>query len=198
MRIMHAVGDLNHLISATMSGVTCCLRFPGQLNSDLRKLAVNLVPFPRLHFFMIGFAPLTSRGSQQYRALTVPELTQQMWDAKNMMCAADPRHGRYLTASAMFRGRMSTKEVDEQMLNVQNKNSSYFVEWIPNNVKASVCDIPPKGLKMSATFIGNSTAIQARTSKHLPTQIDFVLLYLMSCSIWSVSLFLLSSFFATG
>eukprot|EP00959_Pyramimonas_sp_CCMP1952_P427006 8943343-Pyramimonas_sp.AAC.1 len=53
-----------------------------------------------------------------------------------MMCAADPRHGRYLTAAALFRGRMSTKEVDEQMLNVQNKNSSYFVEWIPNNIKA--------------------------------------------------------------
>eukprot|EP00967_Tisochrysis_lutea_P061827 scaffold79283_cov19-Tisochrysis_lutea.AAC.1 len=146
-----------------------------------------------------------------------------------MMCAADPRHGRYLTAAAQltaclfcseavtclvdhaletwqhsivvhsaralqlikmcllscqvmqppsntsaiilslllsclvqsqFRGRMSTKEVDEQMLNVQNKNSSYFVEWIPNNVKTSVCDIPPKGLKMSGTFVGNSTAIQ--------------------------------------
>merc|ERR1719183_1229651 len=59
---------------------------------------------------MVGFAPLTSRGSQQYRALTVPELTQQMFDAKNM--------------------------------------------------KASVCDIPPKGLKMAVNFIGNSTAIQ--------------------------------------
>merc|ERR1712160_130508 len=153
-------GDLNHLVSAALSGVTCCLRFPGQLNSDLRKLAVNLIPFPRLHFFMTGFAPLTSRGSQQYRALTVPELTQQMFDAKNMMCASDPRHGRYLTASALFRGRMSTKEVDEQMLNVQNKNSSYSVEWIPNNIKSSVCDIPPKGLKMAVTFLGNSTAIQ--------------------------------------
>merc|ERR1712138_186811 len=86
--------------------------------------------------------------------------TQQMFDAKNMMCAADPRHGRYLTCNALFRGRMSTKEVDEQMLNVQNKNSSYFVEWIPNNVKSSVCDIPPKGLKMASTFIGNSTAVQ--------------------------------------
>ena len=37
---------------------------------------------------------------------------------------------------------------------------SYFVEWIPNNLKVAVCDIPPRGLKMSATFIGNSTAIQ--------------------------------------
>ena len=55
---------------------------------------------------------------------------------------------------------MSTKEVDEQMLNVQNKNSSYFVEWIPNNMKCGVCDIPPKGLKMAVAFVGNSTAIQ--------------------------------------
>merc|ERR1712178_677952 len=78
-------GDLNHLVSAALSGVTCCLRFPGQLNSDLRKLAVNLVPFPRLPFCMTGFSPLTSRGSQQYRALTVPELTQQMFDAKKLM-----------------------------------------------------------------------------------------------------------------
>ena len=52
------------------------------------------------------------------------------------------------------------KEVDEQMLSVQNKNSAYFVEWIPNNVKTAVCDIPPRGMKMAATFIGNSTAIQ--------------------------------------
>ncbi|XP_042193693.1 tubulin beta chain-like isoform X9 [Callorhinchus milii] len=52
------------------------------------------------------------------------------------------------------------KEVDEQMLNVQNKNSAYFVEWIPNNVKTAVCDIPPRGLRMAATFIGNTTAIQ--------------------------------------
>merc|ERR1712065_37253 len=111
-------GDLNHLVSAAICGTTCSLRFPGQLNCDLRKLA------------------------------------------ENMMCAADPRHGRYLTCANMFRGRMSTKEVDEQMLNVVNKNSSYFVEWIPNNVKASICDIPPKGLKMAVTFVGNSTATQ--------------------------------------
>jgi len=152
--------DLNHLVSATMSGVTTSLRFPGQLNADLRKLAVNMVPFPRLHFFMPGFAPLTSRGSQSFSALTVPELTQQMFDARNMMAACDPRHGRYLTVAAMFRGQMSMKEVDEQMLQIQNKNAPYFVEWIPHNVKTAVCDIPPRGMKMAATFVGNSTAIQ--------------------------------------
>lgn len=56
-----------------MSGVTTCLRFPGQLNADLRKLAVNMVPFPRLHFFMPGFAPLTAKGMSCYNFLCVLE-----------------------------------------------------------------------------------------------------------------------------
>ena len=70
-----------------MSGVTTCLRFPGQLNADLRKLAVNMVPFPRLHFFIPGFAPLSAKNLTAYRAQSVAELTQQMFDAKNMMAA---------------------------------------------------------------------------------------------------------------
>lgn len=65
-------GDLNHIVSSAMSGVTACIRFPGQLNSDLRKLAVNLIPFPRLHFFSVGFAPLTSRGLMPYKTYSVP------------------------------------------------------------------------------------------------------------------------------
>lgn len=69
-----------------MSGITCCLRFPGQLNSDVRKLAANLIPFRRLHLFMVGFAPLTSLGLLQYHALTVPELTQHVGCQKHDVC----------------------------------------------------------------------------------------------------------------
>jgi len=153
--------DLNHLVSQVMSGITCSLRFPGQLNSDLRKLATNLVPFPRLHFFLVGYAPLMSRAMNGYRNLSVNELTQQIFDSKNMMAACDPRTGRYLTASAVFRGpNISTKDVEETMLQVKNKNTSQFVEWIPHNIKTSVCDVAPDNLKMSATFLGNSTSIQ--------------------------------------
>lgn len=35
-------GELNHLISSVMSGISTSLRFPGQLNADLRKLCVNM------------------------------------------------------------------------------------------------------------------------------------------------------------
>lgn len=152
--------ELNNLVSSVMSGVTTSLRYPGQLNSDLRKLAVNLVPFPRLHFFMVGYAPLTSIGSKSFRSLTVSELAQQMFDPKNMMAASDPKNGRYLTVAAFFRGKVSSKEVDDEMHKIQTKSSDYFVEWIPNNVQTAICSVAPKDLDMSATFIGNSTSIQ--------------------------------------
>jgi tubulin beta len=152
--------DLNRLVCSVMTGVTTCLRFPGQLNADLRKLAVNMVPFPRLHFFTAGVAPLASAKNAAYISYSVAEITNQMFDSRNLMAACDPRHGRYLTVAAFFRGRVPMRDVEEQMLALQTKNSSYFVEWIPNNVKTAVCDIPPKGMKVSGTFIGNTTAVQ--------------------------------------
>ena len=58
------------------------------------------------------------------------------------------------------RGKVSMKEAEDQIQKIQSKNSPYFVEWIPNNVQTAFCSIPPRGLKMSSTFVGNSTAVQ--------------------------------------
>lgn len=151
--------DLNHIIAHTMSGVTTCFRFPGQLNTSLRKLYVNMVPMPNLHFFVPGFAPLTSCERVPYTKLAPAELVQQIFSSKNLLADLDLRKGKILTVSAIFRGLMSPKEIDTLMLNIRNRNLSYFVEWIPNNIKTAICDIPPSGLKMSATFIGNTTGI---------------------------------------
>ncbi|CDS81917.1 probable tubulin beta chain [Sporisorium scitamineum] len=152
--------DLNSIISYAMSGCSTTLRFPGQLNSDLRKMGVNLVPFPRLHFFTTGFAPLVAPGSKAYQSLKTSELIAQGYDPKNIMAAIDPRHGKYLTVAAIFRGKVNARDVENEMYNLREKNPSGFVEWIPNNVLTSLCDIAPPQLKMSATFIANTTSIQ--------------------------------------
>ena len=55
---------------------------------------------------------------------------------------------------------MSMKGVDEQMLGIRNTSSSFFVEWIPNNIKTALCDIPSRGLDIAARIIGNYTGIQ--------------------------------------
>ena len=131
-----------------------------QLNADLRKLAVNMVPFPRLHFFIPAHAPLISHYSKEYRSYGISELTNNMFGPQNMMVACDPRQGRYLTVAAMFRGQLAMREVEETICEMQNAHSSAFVEWIPNNLKMAVCDVPPTGQKTAATFLYNSTAIQ--------------------------------------
>ena len=144
-----------------MSGVTCSTRLPVSkgLNSDFRKMASNLVPFPRLHFLMTGYAPLSVRTPSSYTKYSVPEITGQMFNARNMLCAADPLHGRYLSAAAMFRGHDFNKP--QYYLPTLDKLSPQFVEWVPNNLKIGVCELPlPGPKKLSATSIANSTAIQ--------------------------------------
>jgi tubulin beta len=76
------------------------------------------------------------------------------------MAAFDPNEGIYLTCAAIFRGLVSSKEIEQQLMAIQEKNCDSFANWVPNNIKTAICDIPPRGLKLSATFISNTTAIQ--------------------------------------
>lgn len=155
------VGDLNHLISMTMAGVTTCFRYPGQLNTDLRKLLTNMCPFPRLHFFIPGYAPLFSIESTiQYEHITVKSLTRQLFSPGFQMAGINENdYGKYLTCAAIFRGPLPSKDVEEAMMNVQETNPEIFAKWIPNNIKSAICDIPPSGVSASSTLLANTSSI---------------------------------------
>ncbi len=129
--------ELNNIIANALCGSTTSLRFPGQLNSDFRKLGVNMVPFPRLHFFTCGYAPLVAPGSKAYSSPKIHDLVQQGLSQSNTMAAIDARLGKYLTIAAMFRGAVKSKDVEDEMYNVQQRNAANFVEWIPQNVLTS-------------------------------------------------------------
>ncbi|KZT20480.1 beta-tubulin 2 [Neolentinus lepideus HHB14362 ss-1] len=150
--------DLNVLVSQVMCGVSTSLRFPGQLNGDLRKLGLNLVPFPRLHFLMPSYAPFNDMKAKAFQRISVDDLTRELFDRRNLLVACDPRFGRYLTAATIFRGKISSREYSIHQL--QTKNSTQFVEWIPDNVSVSLCSVPPVGQAQAATCLANSTAIQ--------------------------------------
>jgi len=153
--------DLNHLIAVTMSDITASLRFSNEgSRTTLRDLTNSLVPSPRLHFLIPAFAPLVSGSSQLSSALAFPKLTQQLFDRSTVMLSFDPSHSKYLSVLTLFRGRLSREEVAKAMLDVQNKDSPYFVKWIPDNVQVNVCDIPQHDMMTSATLLINSTAIQ--------------------------------------
>merc|ERR1719184_126593 len=157
---------LNKLIAKVTCGITSSIRFPGMLNGDLRKLGVNLVPFPRLHFFLCSYAPLHSQDSSQHAAVNVKELTSQAISARNYYCNVKPEDGKVLACSFMFRGReVKSAKVDEQMNNLQDaSNKLPFVEWIPNNIKSGICSVSGEDKNnanaMNCTTIQNTTALK--------------------------------------
>jgi len=151
--------NLNQIIATVMAGVSTSLRFPGQLNGDLRKLAMNLVPFPRLHFLAPSYAPIVAPGSRAFQSQSIPELTASMFDRKNMLVAMDPHQGRYLTAATIYRGKINSKDAEAAIGDVKQKNSASFVEYIPDNVSITLCSVPPAGQKQAATCLANTTAI---------------------------------------
>jgi tubulin beta len=153
-------GMLNYLLSMVMSGTTCSLRFPGQLNEDLHRRVINLVPFPRLHFLVCGFGPTHIRRDYRPRYLTVPELVFRMCDPENMMVSCDPREGVYLGAFAQFQGRMGSGEVPNSIRCRHAVSSCRHVNWIPRIMKTSRCDLGPTPLRTSATLISNTTAFR--------------------------------------
>jgi tubulin beta len=73
--------DLNNIIAQVMGGVSTTLRFPGQVNGDLRKLSMNLIPFPRLHYLLPSYAPLVSQGSSEYQVGRIQLDIGLRWDA---------------------------------------------------------------------------------------------------------------------
>merc|ERR1711902_463419 len=121
---------------------------------------VNLVPFPRLHFFLLAQSPLFAPGQGSKVKLTVQELTDQMWSSRNFLSNVKSEDGKYLTASCAYRGPMATNEVDDEVAKIQAKMQDDFVAWIPNNIKSSIITVPPNGTAMSGTFVANTTAIK--------------------------------------
>ncbi|CAG7836872.1 unnamed protein product [Allacma fusca] len=150
--------DLNHLISVAMSGVTAAFRFPGTTSHTLRSIATTLVPYPKLHYLIPGYAPLTSRDEQPYSNVSIKSLLPELLSTNSMLSPCDPKKGSYLATAILFRGGVSAEDV-LQYLDYSHVKSKDHKEWLPTDIQLGFCDIPARGLKLSATALVNSTAI---------------------------------------
>ena len=137
-----------------MTGITASFRFPGGTHHSLRHFATTLVPFPRLHYLIPSYAPLTARAIQPYRALNVPELISEVFSTNSMLTPCDVRNGKYIATSLLLRGCTSPAEVVNYLNLTHSKKSQYYASWLPQDIQIGFCDIPPRGLPMSATVLG--------------------------------------------
>jgi tubulin alpha len=160
--------NLNRLIAQIVSSLTSSLRFDGALNVDLSEFQTNLVPYPRIHFPVVNYAPVISAEKAYHEQLSVGELTNSCFEPSNQMVKCDPRHGKYMACCMMYRGDVVPKDVNSAIASIKSKRTIQFVDWCPTGFKIGInyqppCVVPGGDLakvQRALCMISNTTAIQ--------------------------------------
>ena len=84
---------------------------------------------------------MVAPGTSQWPQFSVAECPWRRWEDFH---EEDLRYFWRLLGCRFDFWCVDPPQVDQQMLDMQTKNSAFFVEWIPNNVKTAVCNIPPQ------------------------------------------------------
>lgn len=157
------------MIAQAVSSFTGSLRFQGSLNVDLSEFQTNLVPYPRIHFMISSYAPVTCRSSSTHENFTVERITSEALERRNWFADCEPSSGKYLSIMLLYRGNCSTKDMQDAIYkHVKKKPEKIrFVDYIPTGIKSGVNDKPMvdvPGSEMhaqerSVCCIANSTAV---------------------------------------
>ncbi|KAK6151867.1 hypothetical protein DH2020_014502 [Rehmannia glutinosa] len=159
--------NLNRLISQTISSLTTSLRFDGAINVDITEFQTNLVPYPRIHFMLSSYAPVISAAKAYHEQLSVPEITNAVFEPSSMMAKCDPRHGKYMACCLMYRGDVVPKDVNAAVATIKTKRTVQFVDWCPTGFKCGINYQPPTmvpggdlaRVQRAVCMISNNTAV---------------------------------------
>mmetsp|Transcript_7470 Transcript_7470/g.7342 ORF Transcript_7470/g.7342 Transcript_7470/m.7342 type:complete len:92 (-) Transcript_7470:374-649(-) len=86
------------------------MRSGGALNENLYELKNNMIPYPRIHFLISSYAPLFPSTSTPYDP-TCSDITSRCFEPIYMMAKCDPKNGKYMAVSLMYRGDVVPKDV---------------------------------------------------------------------------------------
>jgi len=159
--------NLNRLIGQIVSSITASLRFDGALNVDLTEFQTNLVPYPRIHFPLATYAPISSNKKASHERMSVKEITEACFEPSNQMVKCDPRNGKYMACCLLYRGDVVPKDVNAAIASIKTKRNIQFVDWCPTGFKVGInyrapTEIPNGDLakvKRAVCMLSNTTAI---------------------------------------
>ncbi|KAJ6638086.1 Tubulin alpha chain [Pseudolycoriella hygida] len=130
--------NLNRIIAQVVSSTTASLRFQGCMNVDLNEFQTNLVPYPRVHFPLVSFAPLHSVQKAQHEQMSVVDISNACFDRSNLMVKCDPSKGKYMACCMLYRGDVVPKDVNAVIASLKAKRHIVFVDWSPTGFKIGI------------------------------------------------------------
>ncbi|CAH0682923.1 unnamed protein product [Spodoptera exigua] len=160
--------NLNRLIAQVVSCMTASMRFEGSLNVQLVEFRTNLVPYPRIHFPLVTFAPFVPATKAMHESNTTQQLMMQCFEPSNQMVKCDPRRGSYMSCCLFFRGDVNPNDINAAINQIKTMRSIKFVSWSPTGFKIGVNYQPPmtvpggdlSALMRAVVMVSNSSAIR--------------------------------------
>lgn len=171
--------NLNRLIGQVQLSITASLRFSGPLNVDLNEFQTNLVPFPRMHFPLISYAPVVSSANLHHVTNNVSEITSACLEKSNQLVKCDAAAGKYMAVCLLYRGDVVTRDVQAAIRQV--KTRVQLVDWCPTGFKVGICSKAPvyvpegdlSAAERAVCMLANLTAI-AESWRRLGEKFDLM------------------------
>ncbi|XP_014261806.1 tubulin alpha-8 chain-like [Cimex lectularius] len=135
--------NLNRILAQAVSSITSSVRFKGSLNADFMDFQTNLVPYPRIHFPVMSYAPINSVQTHGHESLSVADITNKCFDTSSRMLQCENEAGRYMSCCLLYRGDVAPKDVNAAVSAIKEKKSIKFVQWSPTGFKIGINDSPP-------------------------------------------------------
>lgn len=157
--------NLNRIISQVVSSITASLRFPGSLNVDINEFQTNLVPFPRVHFPLLSYAPFTSAQRTAHERPSAIDITAACFEPGNQLFKLDKggeavENGHYIACCMLYRGDVVAKDINDAISHIRQVKNLKFVEWCPTGFKVGInCRPPVAAMSDTDELVGGGRAV---------------------------------------
>lgn len=122
--------NINRLIAQVISNITSGSRFQDGNTIDFIEFQTNLVPFPRIHFPLVSYAPIQSTiGNFYHEQNNIQSLTQDLFHRNNQMIKVESSAGKYMSIAIIYRGLISPIDINSTINKLKNDRRISFVDW---------------------------------------------------------------------
>ncbi|XP_011210134.1 tubulin alpha-1 chain [Bactrocera dorsalis] len=135
--------NLNRIIGQVVSAFTASQRFYGTNNVSFEEFQTNLVPYPRIHYPLLTYAPLVPVSKFPYVNSNVEQLTQSCFHPGSQMVRCNPTLGKYMACVLLYRGDVSPNDINSSIQHIKSSRTARFVDWTPTGFKIGVNAMPP-------------------------------------------------------